>query len=190
MFLFGAFLTLKRRRPARLVLSPSLSYRVTFALLLAAAALILLSGVLFNGEATVFLGINTVPLLFVLATGLALLYNDCWVFDLEKGVVESRFGLLFLFRRRTLPIADLASIQISSFTKGRVIDEPGAETAPARVEARRRFFMPRMLTLTAVDVHGNARVLDTSRAGRLSRLERTGRRIADFCGIPFRGGSE
>ncbi len=187
MFPFGVFLTLKRRPGRRLVLSPSLSYRIGFAVIFAAALFVFLFGVLFEGDASPFAPANTAPLLFVLASGLALLYNDSWIFDRTRGVVENQFGLLLICRRRRFPLLELRGVSVESFRKGHA---GGAMGAPGRDpgEAHRRGVFGRIDRLVARDAQGVVHVLDTARGTHAAALERTGKRIAELCGVPFEAG--
>jgi hypothetical protein len=194
MFPIGSLLTLKERG-GRLVLSPSAAFRILFAVLAALSLFTLLSGVLFDGDPTVFTGRNAVPILLVLVTVAALLYDERWIFDARAATLESRFGLLFLSKRRAVPLSGITEIRLIGFTKGK----PGAAALPrdgplasgagrhatgfgAWLERR---VMPGMARLTAVDTEGELIVIDTAKAGRIERLGRTGRRIAQYCGLPF-----
>ena len=190
MFPFCILLTVKGRRPDRLVLSPSLSYRAGFGLIFAAAVFVFLFGTLFDGDPGPFVPANVAPLLFLLASGLGLAYNDSWVFDRERGTIESHFGLLLVFRRRRMPLLDLRSVGIESFRKGRAGFAAGRGTSPADdaagTQRGRAFF--HMDRLVARDAQGVMHVLDTARGTHAARLQRTGRRIAAFCGVPFAAG--
>jgi hypothetical protein len=179
MFPFGVFLTLKKRARGRLILSPSLVYRAGFGVIFAVAVFISLFGVLFEGDSSPFTAANIAPLIFALASGMALAYNDCWVFDRDRGVVENQFGLLLLCRRRHFPLRALRSVAVQSFRKGRV----GAAARETRPGA-----FTRIDRLVALEGAGIVHVLDTERGIHAAALGRTGRRIADHCGIPFESG--
>lgn len=73
-------------------------------------------------------------LLFALSL-LASVYNETWLFDKAAGSAEHRFGLLFLFKRKRIEIADIEELEIKRFVKGSVatgsLDRPpGPGRAP------------------------------------------------------------
>jgi hypothetical protein len=184
VFPFGVVLTVKRKG-GRLALSPSGLFRVGFAVTLAVALFIFLFGVLFEGEGTPFAPANVVPLIFVLVAGLALLYNDAWIFDKDRGTVESQFGLLLLCRRKTFRLEDLREIGLESFRKGRLTIQPRQQAGEGTDRLGRGLFS-RVERLVARDADGALHVLDSARATHHAALQRAGRRIAAYCGIPFR----
>ncbi len=179
MFPIGAMLTLKRRG-GLLILSPSPAFRILFALLFALSAFVLFSGVLFNAEPTVLLARNAVPMVLTVLTALALLYDERWIFDAEKRTLETRTGLLMLFRRRRMPLGAVRELRLVSFTKGRA-----GSPAPRELSRMERAFMPGMARLAVVDAEGAHLVLDTVKAARAEKLKATGRAIAEYCGVPF-----
>ena len=155
----GASLTLKRRGADRLVLSPSLSFRILFALLLAAALFILVSSLASGVEPSLRERTVRASLILAVIMGAGVLYNDCWIFDRRRGTAESRFGIFLLCRRRSVPLEELRAV---------------------RVHAVRR-----MTRLVVVDGRGSELLLDSARGTRREALEQTGGRIAEFCGVPF-----
>lgn len=179
-------LTLKRRAGGRLVLSPSLAYRAGFGLIFVVALFVALFGSLFEGEPTPFTTANITPLLFVLASGIALLYCDAWIFDRDGGVVENQFGLVLLFARKRFPLASLRGVRIESFRKGRA---GAAPSLTAAAEGTRRGLHSRVNRLIAMDAGGGVHVLDTARAVHAAAMQRTGRRIAEYCGVSFETGT-
>ncbi len=148
----GTGLTLKTRGPGRLVLSPSLSFRVLFAVFFVVVLAALASEPARQRPAVA-------PVVFAGVLAIALLYNDSWIFDLSRGTAESRFGLLMLFRRRRFELADLALLRVRA--------------------------AGRMARLEVLVSDGKIVLLDTSRKTRSESLGKTGRRIAEFCGLPF-----
>ncbi len=180
MFPLGAWLTLKKRE-RRLVLSIPLSYRILYGALFAICVFVFLFGILFDGEQTPFVWKNTIPLLLTAATFLGLLYDDSWIFDEAAGKIESRFGLVFLHRRRVIPMSALASIELSTFTKGRIVD-----TRESDKTWFQRLYMPGMMRMAAVDAQGAEHVIEAVKAARAPDLRRIALQIADYCRVPFR----
>jgi hypothetical protein len=182
VFPFGVLLTLKTRAGGRLVLSPSILYRAGFAVLLLLTLFLSLFGIMFEGEATPLLPQNAAPLLFFLASLVAVFYNDSWIFDRDRGTLENRFGLLPLYRSMRFDLGTLRRVGIESFRKGRL--GAGAREGGSEMEHRRGLFT-HIDRLVAWDAEDNAHVLDTARGTHRAALERTGRRIAEFCGVPY-----
>lgn len=155
----GSSLTLKKRGADRLVLSPSISFRVLFALLLAAALFILISSLASGVEPPLRQRTVRASLILTVIMAAGLLYNDCWIFDRRRGTAESCFGLFLICRRQSVRLEELRAV---------------------RVETVRR-----MIRLIVVDARGSALLLDSARGTRREALEQTGIRIAEFCGVPF-----
>jgi hypothetical protein len=209
---FVGNLVLRERGPQRLELALSPVHRVAFAVLSALAVFILLTGVLFEGETTVFLARNAVAWILVLVMLFGLLYEDRWTFDLAAGRVENRFGTVVLARRTGFALADLERIGLDRFTRGRLGTaegdgaDPGAPagdsaspgvagaTDAARAtgpfggilrSSRRRWGGERIVRLVAVDRTGEVHVLDVAPVHRLAQFRSRGLRIARFCGVGF-----
>ncbi len=73
-------------------------------------------------------------LLFAISL-LASVYNETWLFDKAAGSAEHRFGLLFLFKRKRIEIADIEELEIKRFVKGSVATgseetRPGSSDRP------------------------------------------------------------
>lgn len=149
---WGAGLTLKRRGAHRLVLSPSMIVRVVFAIFLAAILAAPLLEPHHQRPGAAFIIVSA-------ALGIALLYNDSWVFDRQTGVAEGRLGLLVLFRRRRIALSGLAGVRVVT--------------------------VGRMARLEAFDSTRKSVLLDSSRSTRTEGLRKIGVRIAEFCGLPF-----
>lgn len=208
MAAFIGGLSLRERGADRLVLSLSAAHRVTFAILTVISAFILFTGVLFEGEPTVFLPRNTVAWILAIIMLLGLLYEERWTFDRGAGRVENRFGTVFLARRKGFPMADLERIGLERFTRGRLVDEPSGpggtsvdaagdrsgsrSTGPfsgALRPPRRRWGEQRIVRLVAVDRGGEVHVLDAGPVHKLAQFRGRAMRIAEFCGVRFVDGT-
>lgn len=204
MAAFVGSLALRERGPDRLDLALSAVHRIAFAILTAVAGFILCTGVLFEGETTVFLARNVVAWILVAVMLFGLIYEDRWSFDRAAGRVENRFGVVFLARRRGFPMADLEHVGLERFTRGRLGPEGPDGTAgdagrdgvadAARAAgpfggalrpARRRWGELKIVRLVAVDRAGEVHVLDAGPAHRLAQFRNRGLRIAAFCGVRF-----
>ena len=60
-----------------------------------------------------------IPSILLLLSTAAALYEERWIFS-SQGI-ESRSGLLFLYKRRCIPSEEIEGFRISSFTKGRLV---------------------------------------------------------------------
>jgi hypothetical protein len=193
MAAFIGGLSLSERGAGRLVLSLSAAHRVTFAILTVLSVFILFTGVLFEGESTVFLPRNTVAWILVVVMLLGLVYEERWTFDRAAGRVENRFGTVFLARRKGFPIADLERIGLDRFTRGRLAEGPpgtdgeraAGPLSGALRPSRRRWGEQRIVRLVAVDRTGEVHVLDAGPVHQLPRFRNRAMRIAEFCGTKF-----
>ena len=200
MAAFVGGLSLRERGADRLVLTLSAVHRAAFAVFTVLSVFILFTGVLFEGETTVFLPRNITAWILAIVMLLGLLYEDRWTFDRAAGRVENRFGTVFLARRKTFPMKDLERIGLDRFTRGRLADEPrGPGTDGASAEggrsawsfsgalrpSRRRWGEQRIVRLVAVDRAGAIHVLDAGSAHKLAQFRGRAMRIAEFCGVRF-----
>jgi hypothetical protein len=200
MAMFVGGLSLRKRGADRLVLTLSAVHRVTFAVLTVLSVFILFTGVLFEGEPTVFLARNTVAWILAIVMALGLLYEERWTFDRAAGRVENRFGTVVLARRTSFPLADLERIGLERFTRGRLSDGPAGTAADgasaeggrsagpfsgALRPSRRRWGDQRVLRLVAVDRDGEVHVLDAGPVHRIAQYRARALRIATFCGTKY-----
>jgi hypothetical protein len=195
MAAFIGGLSLRERGADRLELSLSTAHRVTFAILTVLSVFILFTGVLFEGEPTVFLPRNTVAWIIAIVMLLGLLYEERWTFDRAAGRVGNRFGTVFLARREVFSMADLERIGLDRFTRGRLADGPsgpgaagdrsGGPFSGALRPTRRRWGEQRIVRLVAVDRAGEVHVLDAGPLHKLAQFRARAMRIAEFCGTRF-----
>jgi hypothetical protein len=62
-------------------------------------------------------GTDFIPVLFLVMAVFVTLYEEKWIFDRDKKVIESRIGLMFYFSRVTADMKDLKNIKISEIKK-------------------------------------------------------------------------
>jgi hypothetical protein len=195
MFPFGVRLSLKERNEDRLELSLSLPSRLMLAFFFLVSCFVLLSGLLLSDKDPLVLREHTVPLILVCLTGLGALYNEKWIFDKNRNIFENHFGLFILSRKQSIPLDGLVQVELDAFTPGPLVDTEEARERPSGsgshfggvfldrfVRAPQR----QILRLRVVDKQEKIYVLDSARAHRVEEFRRRGRRIADFCSIPFR----
>ncbi len=185
MFSFGISLSLKTKGKDWLELCIPLRSRAVFVFFFVLSCLVFLSSILSEDKP----GGCTIPLVLVCITGLSALYDERWIFDKNRNLFESCFGLLILSRKKGFPLTELARVELDSFVKGRGDVTTGSyEHAPpsSLFKASQRRHMYRIIRLRVVDKQERTYVLDSARAHRIEKFRLIGRRIADFCGIPFR----
>ena len=196
MFSFGIRLSLREKGKDRLELGLSRASRIILIFFFVLSCLVLFSSDPSSGKVSV----NLLPLILVIITGLSALYEERWVFDRKKNVFENHFGLIFLSRKRRTSLDQLARVEIDSFIRGRLEDredlpeDTGSfKSAPRSEKSSFTSFLGftpkrhavQIVKLTVVDKQEKTYVLDTAKGHRAEDFRRTGKRIADFCNIPF-----
>ncbi len=73
--------------------------------------------------------VYAVPMVLLVVSLAAVLYNESWIFDAREQVAESRFGLLFLFRRRRFHFDEIESFELEEFQKGSIPGRSGSKGA-------------------------------------------------------------
>jgi hypothetical protein len=190
MFPFGVILSVKTEGKDRLELSLCLRFRLILVFFFVLSSLVLLSSLSSGGR----IASSIVPFILVFITGLSALYHERWIFDKRRNVFENHFGLLILYRTRSIPLKELTRVELEAFTKGHVGNSPEEKERPAdspstalgslfRTPQRRHVYG--ILRLMVVDRQEKIYVLDSAKTYRIDGFRQTGRRIAEFCGIPF-----
>jgi hypothetical protein len=196
MMSWGVTLSLKLKNKDRLELCLSPRSRIILAFFFVLSCLVLFSGDPSSGKVS----INLLPLLLVIVTGLGALYEERWIFDRKRSLFENHFGLIFLSRKRRTSLDELARVELDSFVRGRLDDREdlpedagSLKSAPRSEKSSFTSFLGltpkrhayRIVKLMVVDTHEKTYVLDTAKGHRLEDFRRTGKRIAEFCGLPF-----
>ena len=125
---------------------------------------------------TGFSDLSPIPILFLLLSLLSLLYKESWTFDLQKGKITNKTGLLFLYRKKEFPLSEVREICLSGFTKGSL-----KETAPEK----RKFFQKQYCVLYFITLEENRKDMEIQNLVHKKRLEEKGKTIASFCSKPF-----
>ena len=197
MFSFGISLSLRTKGRDRLEFCIPLRSRLLFVFFFVLSCFVFLSSVLSEDKPSSY----TIPLVLVCVTGLGALYEERWIFDKDRNIFENRFGLLILSRKKRFPLIQLARVELDSFVKGSADNTAGPleDAHPSGslkrsekayfhglFKAPQRRYMYRIIRLRVVDKQEKTYVLDSSRAHRIEEFRLIGRKIADFCAIPFR----
>jgi hypothetical protein len=196
MFSFGVRLALRENGKDRLELCLSRPSRIILTFFFVLSCLVLFSGESSTGKGSV----NILPLILVIVTGLGALYEERWIFDRRENLFENRFGLVFLSRKRRTALDELARVELDSFIRGHLDDREGLPEDAGSLKPGSRSEKPsfsgllgltpkrhvvRIVKLAVVDQQEKTYILDTGKGHRLEEFRRIGKRIADFCGIPF-----
>ena len=193
MFSFGISLSLKTMGKDRLELCIPLRSRFLFAFFFVLSCFVFLSSILSEDTPRSY----TIPLALVCITALSALYEERWIFDKKRDILENRFGLLILSRKKSVPLTELARVELDSFIRGHADDTAGTQPSDSRqkfekaslrdiLKPPQRRHIYRIIRLRVVDKQENAYVLDSTRTHRFEEFRLSGGKIADFCGIPFR----
>jgi hypothetical protein len=176
-------LVLSERRDGALVVSVPTAYRIVTAVVLAVLALALLPGPNPPGA------IGWIVLIFV---ALAVLYEDRWIIDPSAGRILHRTGLVFLARRTSILLGDVARLRVAPFVRGTVPGsaEEAEENAAALAGDRpddsgRRRLSPkrRYLSILIETTDGTRYFVDANSARRAGALKARASRIAAACGV-------
>ena len=121
MFSFGISLSLRTKDRDRLEFCIPLRSRLLLAFFFVLSCFVFLSSILSEDKPSSY----TIPLVLVCVTGLSALYEERWIFDKNRNMFESRFGLLILSRKKSIPLTELARVELDSFIKGHTGGDEG-----------------------------------------------------------------
>lgn len=168
--------------------------RIVFAVVTA-----LLFAVLVTGDR-----VYALPLVLFLVTLAATIYEESWSFDLDTRTAEHRFGVLFWFRRISVPFDEIASLEVQRFVRGSVPGAGGGIRAdgaagvvpPAHGSAadeamgrRRTLVRPTyVVALSLVKTDGTRVRVDTTTVRGDDASHTVPQQIASFCEIPLESG--
>jgi len=153
---------------------------------MAAIFAILLAALFADGELP---GIGGWIALAVVALGG--LYEDRWSFDAAAGRISHRAGLVFIARRRTIALADIARLRLAPFVQGTI---PGTEDESAQNAAalagrrgddasgKRSSYKKPYLCLVMDTLEGASYFVNAMPARRGAELRSQASGIAEFCG--------
>ena len=167
MFLFGLHLILKQYSEDRLVLLIPLRFRL-FMIFIVLFILFALLSFTPGGMTELFSTANTLPLLLVLFSFLSSLYQECWTWEHSTGLLQYKFGLLFLYKNKTIKLSDLDRVEVLLIKRSSIPGKPRA-----------------VIALSLHDRKGNNYRLENSSYSHLKEITTMGEKIALFCDIPL-----
>jgi len=191
--LFKLTLILRRKSDEIMFFSPAPWFRIIFSLLLVVLVIGILS---VSGD-----GSEKGNLLFPVIIGavcfLAAFYEESWLFDKEKRIIISKYGLLFLNRRKVYSFAEIQDFELMSFLRGVNADKSADKkinltpafskenTDEIAGEGRRiihkRWHQELILNLKS----GDRKTLEAIDSRSTESLLNKAGILADFCGIPL-----
>jgi hypothetical protein len=132
-------------------------------------------------------------LLFAISL-LASVYNETWLFDKTAGSGEHRFGLLFLFKRKRIAIADIEELEIKRFVKGSVAtgsgrapDDTRGKEGSEQPERKKGVLLPPFLfvELNLVLKSGESVNIETVKTRHFEYFKNKAEIVADFLEKPL-----
>lgn len=163
-------LLLKLDSPIRMRYSIPLRFRLSFL----GIAVFILFALVATSEESLLQSRNTVPLVIAFVSIIGSLYNERWIFDKGKNLVEHHMGLLFFYRRKKFALDTLRKVRVTTFCLGKIYDE-GKEGRNFR----------RMISLSLQDHNETVFKLEVVKYAYLATIRHTAERIARFCEIPL-----
>ncbi len=114
-------------------------------------------------------GTDYLPLLFFIMAVFVTLYEEKWVFDIEKKTVEKRLGLIFYYSKETADLSDINHIRISEIRKG-----------------NKNKSSSRYLKMTLVFGNETEKDMELVYFREKEKLMKNAELIAGFCGVPVK----
>lgn len=167
MFFSGIHLILKQYSEDKLALLIPLRFRL-FMIIIAFFILFALLNFTPGGITELFTAANTLPLLLVFFSLLSSLYQESWTWERSTGLLQYKFGLLFIYKNQTFKFSDLERVEVSLIKRSGIPGKPRA-----------------VIALSLHDRKGNSYRLENSSYSRLKIITTMGERIALFCSIPL-----
>jgi hypothetical protein len=116
------------------------------------------------------------PLFFALVLFTAGTYRESWTFDRARGSMTYRFGMLFIYRKRTRSLDDIESFTLSHFRKGAKGLRPVVKSRANRLYT----------TFSVVMTDGDVYPIEIIRLKRSAgRTEQAAAAIARYCEVPL-----
>ncbi len=164
-------LILRTTKDGRLIYGIGLWYRVFYLFFLC----VLLVGAFSYSREPDFTLWGT-PMFFTLLLATAATYRESWTFDRGHRNMAYRFGMLFIYRKRTHALEDIESFTLSHFRKGAKGLRPVVKTRANRLYT----------TFSVVLTDGDTYPIEIIRLKRSAgRTERAAAAIARYCEVPL-----
>lgn len=141
------------------------------------AFLLIMLGMSYSSEES-----NIGPILMILFCLFYSAYYEAWIFDVQHQKIEYRHGLLFWFKRKTIPMELLESISISRFTKGQSGKSP--VDTDQTYTTRRTFVKIEYHKMTLVTTEGELHDVEMVKNHQRQILEEKAEAISRYCKVP------
>lgn len=141
----------------------------TFRIFFLSISLVMIIGIMGDGGG---ISNNIGPLIIMIICLLCGCYYEAWIFNRNTRTIEQRFGLLFLFNRKTYAMDDLEAVKISGFRTG---SQKAIDTD------RKKFFQKDFIKLTLVTKQGSIHDIETLTGKNRTSIEKKALKLAEFC---------
>jgi len=173
--MIGFRLQLKQLPDGRLIFTIPLGYKI---LLFLIGLLIFVSLIITRqeGSSSIFVRVNTIPLIVCLLAFLGSAYHERWIFDREQDQVIYQHGIFVLHSNRAYQMSSFERVEIALFIKG--ISRSG-RISERSIGNRSR------LTLSLRMQDGITHRVEIYRVSQKQHVERAASIISEYCRIPF-----
>lgn len=124
---------------------------------------------------------NVGPYIFIGFCALLGSYHESWIFDKTDNLIEQRQGLLFLFRKKKIPLSNVKSVSLNRFIKGSLLI-----SAPS-VENKKGYKLPpkEYYKLSLVLKDDEYWVVEIVQGREIEKFNDKAKRLAQFCNCPL-----
>lgn len=124
---------------------------------------------------------NVGPYVFIMICVLLGSYHESWTVDKSRNIIEQRLGLLFLFKRKQIPLSDLVGFTIAQFDKGSHL-----KSTPDSAPQKKYKYPPKKYQkLSMVLKDGKYRAIEIVQGRELDTFKRKAEKLAQFCDCPL-----
>lgn len=169
--MLGYWFVSKEKTKDKLIITISLRIRIVFTVI---SLLLLVFNLYFLCETDYSSLLPLIlPFIFLIISILAIFYNDSWIFDKNRQVTENRYGLLFLYRKKQIPLLDLNKVQLQIIKKSKT----GNKT--------KKWAFGDLIILMLYNQQGDSWQIDMTKAVYYNKIKNIAQNIANFCKIPY-----
>jgi len=124
---------------------------------------------------------NIGPYIFIGVCALLGSYNESWTFDKSQNMVEQRLGLLFLFKKKKIPLSNLKGLSMSRFAKGSQL-----KSGPEPAHQKKYKYPPKeYFKLSLVLNDDEYQAVEIIQGREMETFKRKAEKVAQFCDYPL-----